>query len=400
MSQASSLERPGRVSRWLYGLHLWTLFGLALSNILLGLAILAAPAGVRWRRVDWRRLAPVLWPLGLYVLFFLTSVGASYEPAVSAGQVGRLFSLATLPLGLLLVRGERGARRVVDGVLVVAGLMAVYGLGQFLLGYGGLDQRIRGPFSHYMTFAGVLVLADFLLLPQFVEGKGRKDVWRWVAFAAVNLALLGSLTRSAWVAVALTVTVYLALRAPRLLLGYAPLFLVFVLLAPIPMLQRLFSIGDLQDVSNYDRLCMAEAGLEMISERPLFGLGPGLVEERYPLYRHPTAPRVTVPHLHNSFLQIAAEQGLLSLAAFLTLLGGSLAQAHRSYRREGRSAGPRADLWMGAVLGLLAFGLVALFEDSWGDTEVQRLTLFLVALPWCVGAGGPERDGRSPADAG
>jgi O-antigen ligase len=53
----------------------------------------------------------------------------------------------------------------------------------------------------------------------------------------------------------------------------------------------------------------------MVAERPLFGIGPDLVEARYPIYRHPTAPRYTVPHLHNDLLQLAAERGLPALAA-------------------------------------------------------------------------------------
>ena len=50
------------------------------------------------------------------------------------------------------------------------------------------------------------------------------------------------------------------------------------------------SITDLKDLSNYDRLCMLEAGMTMVKERPLFGLGPEMVERRYPIYRSPTAP--------------------------------------------------------------------------------------------------------------
>ena len=111
-----------------------------------------------------------------------------------------------------------------------------------------------------------------------------------------------------------------------------------------------------------------------------------MVEERYPIYRQPTAPRYLVPHLHNSFLQLAAERGLVSLAAYLWLMAASLRLAWRRYRFEGCEAGPRADLYLGTIVALAAFNLAGLFEYNWGDTEVQRLALFLLALPFCLEA--------------
>jgi O-antigen ligase len=320
-------------------------------------------------------------PLGLYALGLLVSVLASYEPARSARAVSELFTLLTLPLGLALLRSERAVRRLVDGLVAAGALVALYGLAQFLWDYGDIDRRIRGPFSHYMTFAGVLLLADLLLLGRLACGDGRRRAWHWLALAAINLALLGSLTRGAWVALALALSLLLALRAPRLLLAWPAALVVFVLAAPVPLLQRALSIVRLDDTSNYDRLCMATAGLAMVAERPLFGLGPELVEARYPIYRHPTAPRFQVPHLHNSFLQLAAERGLVSLGAYLGLMAAAIALALRRYRGEGGAAGPRADLHLGAALALVAFNLAGLFENNWGDTEVQRLALVVLALP-------------------
>ncbi|MEM6795942.1 MAG: O-antigen ligase family protein, partial [Acidobacteriota bacterium] len=137
------------------------------------------------------------------------------------------------------------------------------------------------------------------------------------------------------------------------------------------------------DQSNYDRLCMLDAGRFMIDERPLFGIGLEMVEERYPIYRHPTAPQAQVPHLHNSFLQRAAEQGLIGLAAYLAMMAGALFLGLRGLRREGID-GPRGDLYLALVLILVAFNVASLFEDNWRDTEVRRLLLFCFAMPLCL----------------
>jgi O-antigen ligase len=383
------LTRSQRAGYWLFSGHLLAVFSIAASNILLGLAVLTLPWSLRTRREDWARSAPLLVPLGLYALWLVGSICASFDPRTSLGGLRELFTLSALLLAPGLVRGEAEVRRLVDGLVAAAALLACAGLAQYLVGYGDIDRRIRGPFSHYMTFSGFLLICDLLLMARLlVVGRdGGRWGWRWAALVPINVALLGSYTRGAWVALVVSVTVLVLIRAPKLLLAYFPLGVLILVLTPVPLVRRMLSITDLQDPSNYDRICMLEAGLTMVKERPLFGLGPEMVERRYPIYRSPTAPRFEVPHLHNSFLQLAAERGIPTLLAYLAMNAACLRTILRRYRREGGRQGPRADLYLGCLLALLAFNVAGLFENNWGDTEVQRPALFLFVLPFCLAAG-------------
>jgi O-antigen ligase len=398
--------------RWgfrLYALHLLTLPALAVANVVAGLTVLSTPWTARGRRPP-PAARPLLIALGVYALLLLASIAASYSPAQSWRAASELFTLATLVLALYLVRGEREARWIVAGLVVVAALAAAFGLVQLGLGYGGIDRRIRGPFSHWMTFAHFLMVCDCLLIGRLAAGppaRGWRRLGLWAALAAINLAIVGSLTRSVWVALAFTFTLLLAVRAPRWLLAYLPAAALVVLVAPVPLLHRMASVVDLGDPSNYDRLCMVRAAARMTAERPLLGLGPEMVRERYAIYREPTAPRYGVPHLHNNLLQLAAERGLPALAAYLAMTVLALAAAARGFRAAGgfraARAGPDAagaaglaGLHLGTILALVAFNLGGLFEYNWGDTEVQRLALFALALPYCAGAAGPGGS-RSPS---
>jgi O-antigen ligase len=132
---------------------------------------------------------------------------------------------------------------------------------------------------------------------------------------------------------------------------------------------------------------MLQAGGQMIAERPWSGQGPGMVETRYPLYRRPDATRRAVPHLHNSYLQIAAERGLPALLAMLLLLALPVTRALRLLRHDGGTGCRRADLHLGMLAALVGFAVAGLFEDNWGDTEVQRLVLLLLVLPYALGDG-------------
>lgn len=376
----------------LYWAHIAGLFGLALSNVLLGLAVLASPFSGRWRRLGRRDCRPLLMVLGLYVGLLAISAFTSFDPARSARSMSETFALCTLVLGLLLLQGESAVRVTLDAVLLLATGEALIGLGQ-LVAAGGPDlaHRIQGTFSHYMTFSGILMVADLLLIARLVA-RGREAGWRALALVPINAALVATLTRSAWVGLAAGVVALLLLGRRRLLLWWVPVGLLLLLLLPPSVLERAASIVDPQDATNHDRLCMARAGLAMIRERPLVGQGPDMVELRYPLYRLPEATRQSVPHLHNAFLEVAAERGLPALGTLLLLLGLPCARALAAYRREGGRAGARADLWLGVVGALAGFAVAGLFEDNWGDVEVQRLALLLMAVPFALGG---EKDTRS-----
>jgi hypothetical protein len=172
-----------------------------------------------------------------YLLLLCASAAASQDPRASLRELSEIFGFAALGLALVHLRGEKRVRWLVDAVILVGTLIALSGLGQFLIGMGGVVQRIRGPFSHYMTFAGYLLLVDLLLVGRLlrrhrgasVEGGEATAPTRWLdrtwlallCLALVNTALVSSLTRSAWLAFAAALLLVVGLVRPRLLPAHA-----------------------------------------------------------------------------------------------------------------------------------------------------------------------------------
>jgi O-antigen ligase len=338
---------------------------------------------------------------GLYLALLVAATIASRNPAQSLSSLSEIMHFGTLLLAVVGLRGERRIRGLVDALILLGAVVALSGLLQLLAGYGSIDRRIRGPFSHYMTFAGILLMLDLLLVARLLLRSERQPghgptPWldrpavAWSAVVVINLALVVSLTRSAWLALVLALAALFGTVRPRLLLALPPAAVLFLVLAPVPIVNRVLSIADLSDASNYDRIAMAEAGTRMIAEEPLLGVGPDQVRRLYPLYRDPSAPRLLTPHLHDSYLQVAAERGLPALACYLALFGIAARVAWKGFRAgQGRAAGT-ADLHLGSLAALVGFSIAALFENNWGDTEVQRLVLFLLAVPFCLEAGASE----------
>ncbi|HEV8630276.1 MAG TPA: O-antigen ligase family protein [Thermoanaerobaculia bacterium] len=368
-----------------YWAHAAGLFSIALSNVLLGVSTLAVPWARPLEGLRRRAVRPLLLALAAYVALLGLSALHSFDPRRSARALSEVFALCTLLLGLALVKREHVVRRLRDAVLLLVTAESLVGLVQLVVAGGpDLARRPHGTLSHYMTFSGMLLIGDLLLLAELAS-RGRRMGWRALALLPINAALLGTLTRSAWVGLAAGFVALVLLSRRRVLLWWVPVMLLLLLVMPPAVLERAVSIVDPADPTNSDRLCMAQAGFEMIRERPLLGQGPDMVKARYPLYRLPAATRYTVPHLHDAFLEVAAERGLPALAALLLLLGLPLARALAGYQREGARHGPRAELWLGVVVALVGFSVAGLFENNWGDIEVQRLVLLLAALPYGLG---------------
>ncbi len=391
---------------WLFTLHLLTVFGLALSNAFMALAAIWVVARRRNlpRSIVTRGAGGTAWlllPLAVYAIAFLVAALFSHEPALSFVHGRDILALATIPLALFLVRGEEQTRLVLTLLLLLVGALAAYGLAQtYWLGYEDLHRRPPGPFSHYMTFSGVLLLGLCIWLARVVNRSWRADsragvgpVPRWAIWLVGGLLLMAlgvTLTRSAWIAALVVITLGVMVAMPR----WLPVWLVSALLIAGAVAQfapqhweRFRSITDLENTSNFDRLCMARAGALMVAERPLFGVGPGVVKVRYPIYREPGAPRWHVVHLHNTIVHMAAERGLVSVAAYLCLMLAGLRLAWRGLRRDGGVHGPRGDLYMATLFGIVALNVAGVFEANWRDTEIQRIILFLLVVPLCATRG-------------
>jgi len=263
--------------------------------------------------------------------------------------------------------------------------LALLGVWQFLHGGDDLGNRIRATLSHYMTFSGLATIAAGLLLGLALEGRGR---WRLAGIACVVplAAVLFTFTRGSYVGILAALLLYVAVRRPKGLLVLAPAILAVFLLSPPDIRQRIRSIGDLSDRTNRDRVAMARAGMRIVGDYPVFGLGPDMVKLYYPLYRDPDAPRWTVPHLHNNVVQIAAASGVFAAAIYLAWIGLFLARAVAALRRETRP--DLRALWAGALLAGAAICVAGLFEYNFGDTEVEMATLLVFALPFSRAAGG------------
>lgn len=379
-------------SSFVYGVAFWLALiqvSIAASQIVLGvlvciwlIRILRGSAAIPSLPVDR--------PLVLYAGTSLVAALASFDPLFSVQASKKLLLLVVPYLVVSTVRKKASLETLVLILVLMADVGALVGLWQYRFGeLGDLNHRIRGFMSHYMTYSGLLMCVSVLALAQLLFRTGHRGFLA-TSLVIINLALLLSLTRSAWIGAMAAALLLLFIRDKRLLL-LAPVLAVAVALVLPPDVERRVRSFLTPDTSGIDRVYMLEAGLGMVASHPWLGVGPNMVDEVYPIYVSREAPHDDNPHLHNNLMQIAAERGLPCLAAWLWLITVALVAAARSLRRTTRDA--RSQALAAGALGVLVAGFVAgLFEYNFGDSEFQMLFLFSMAIPWVIERQHPRGD--------
>ena len=368
----NTLERAGRVVALLFVAALPVSIAAAQIFLTLAIGLWIAIIRVRSERPPLPRYCL---PLLVYALLTLVAAAASLDPLASLIDAREVLLLLVAPVACLLLRGH-GAGLAATIVTSAGAAAAVYGIVQYgILDYNNLQQRPAGFMGHYMTQSGLLMLIALLATARLLFDT-RDRLWAALVLPALAVALATTFTRGAWIGAGAGIALLLALRDVRLLALVPILALLAVAVAPARIADRIDSIFDLRDPTSRDRVAMARAGVRIIADHPLTGVGPDMVQRVYPRYRVADAVNANNPHLHNVPLHIAAERGLPALGVWLWFVVAALRDLRDRLHQP--AARPLAAAGLAAMASMLAAGL---FEYNFGDSEFLMLLLVLLALP-------------------
>jgi O-antigen ligase len=184
--------------------------------------------------------------------------------------------------------------------------------------------------------------------------------------------------------------VYLLWRWNKSLAPAVPVFVAAAFFTgPLQVRARITSAlkPDPQYDSNVQRVIMARTGWAMIRAHPWFGLGPEEIAPHFVEYVPADIPR-PLPrgwygHLHDIYIQYAAERGVFGLAAVLLLIGSTLCDFARAAPRAAPETRFVLHGAMAVIIGILAEGL---FEHNLGESEILTMFLIVVAFGYAVAA--------------
>jgi putative inorganic carbon (HCO3(-)) transporter len=409
-------QPPPRVRRLADALLVFTAVSVPLSTTgmqagvvaLAGLTLFAAARG--WAVV---RRTPLDGVLALFIGSLALSTLASGHVGQSTGWGGQWVVVAYFVVFWWL-RDAAHAARVTQAVVVAATVVAAYGVLQHFTGadwyraalgrrtfvrpreIGADGYAVVGFFRNYLTFAHTM------LFPLAWAGASavRGNALGLVATPLILAAILFSTARGALLATVAAGAALLFVARGRALrqrlagVGAAAACAAF-LLAPdlAPRAAHMFHPGG----ENSGRIEIYRANLDIVHAYPVFGLGFGRYRAAArPYYEaHPAADRRS--HAHSNYLQLAAEAGLLGLAAFGLLYAVAL---RHGWRAIANAADER--VWAsaaGAWAGVLAFLVGGVTQYSFGDSEVA-LAMWLALGVAMRCADGPSRSAQVDRRAG
>jgi O-antigen ligase len=339
----------------------------------------------------------------LIVVFFLIQILGTIFSADLPTAYDELVTFIVEGIGLyvLLVNTIRSAETLRWAVWVLLAVGTALGLLSFYQdatktytnNYGGFAQmslavlntgdatdaqpRLAGPIGEKNRYAQIMLM--LVPLGVFWAFSSKSRLVKLAALGAAAAASFGvalTFSRGAAVGFALVLVIMFALgyikayQVGLVAVAAAALLLVFPTYG-----SRIGSLVDLTTSAASDSSAVTADGailsrategltaLLVFADHPLIGVGPGLFPEYYPLYADQVGIRVLNQdrQAHNLYLHIAAENGILGLAAFLGILGLTLRDLIRVRRLAMTSHPEMAMMATGLMLAIVTYMATGLF---------------------------------------
>ena len=354
-----------------------------------GLWALAATLWWCWHQIQRHapsRVAPQYVRIGLFV--FLGCAGITYSWAMLRGLPYDEISPADNGMlrlvawgGILLVANDgiesiNGFRTLMRRIALAGGLLGTLGLLQFAtgaslidwisipgmsadFGVSGLDSRggftrASATASHPLEYGLVLCIAFPIALTLAIDDIARSPLARWFPVAAIGVASIMSVSRSALVGLIAGVIILVPTwsRRFRLVFGVvgAALIVAVGVLVPglIGTIRGMF-MGISDDPSALSRTSSYDSAAELLSRFPLVGKGFGTLLPRYHIF-------------DNQYLLIVIELGVLGFVAFLALLGAAIYCARAA--RRAATVPLDKQLCQSLIAATVAGGVLLAFFDG------------------------------------
>lgn len=247
----------------------------------------------------------------------------------------------------------------------------------------GAVSRSAGASDYNPTTSAAMMLTGTTMALLLMMRTKR---WLWLTIPTAALGTAGiilSFARSAGIALAFALLwLLIKLRHDRRL----PLVLMTGLLisgAVVPFVpptywERLSTLTDFNaDRTLWRRFGYNLIGVELLVQHPILGVGPGNFQKHYTdqEWRYIPGRQMYPRQLHNMYLEVAVENGLLGFACFAGMLFVALRGMYRVYRR-----GPPGDelaLFAEAThFAFVAFLITCLFMPS----EYNKYTWLLMGM--------------------
>ena len=309
-----------------------------------------------------------------FIGLFSTLISISPSLSVKGFFLKLLKSLMLYFITVEIINNGKKLKNILVAIFVSIILTCADGIYQLITGmdlmrhYPLWAGRMQSSFGNPNSFASWLTIMIPLALGLSCFNFSNKYFWLkkyilWLLICVLIFCLVLTHSKGAWIAVFLSV-VFLAILQKRgrgaiiIILGLLILMLVF-----LPHLSEY--INDYMTHSESNRLTLWIESLAIIKDFPLLGCGLNTYSIVAPNYKIVEWGGI---YPHNSYLQMAAETGLLGLGAFLWIIITIFKTSSANLKKIN-------DKFYSALLSGLLAGLFAFLAHSFVDTDLYSLQL-------------------------
>lgn len=344
--------------------------------------------------------SPLTLPIGVFITIHLISSFTGIAPAHSLQDFSKVWIL------LIFFAAMHGYSKVYPlrmGAGFYAGgaaLAATYAIIQTIIHrYIGHDLDFRassfsGTYMHAggLFMMGVIAAASIVAYRFKNENGDHTPKFLYVGgLIIISVGLLFTFTRGSWIAAGIGLAVLTFLTDKRVFGGLLILLVLTGALAwNTSFMHRLKSSFYLKDnTSQMERIYMWKAGLKIIKDRPIFGIGTANLEKIYPSYKDARAVEPNAGHVHNNLLQIAIIDGLPGLVAFLWIFVAFWIELYKGIKKANNAVFKYA--LIGGFSISIAFFINGFFEYNFFSSQPALAFWYLMGV--CMAAIKLEKNG-------
>ena len=322
---------------------------------------------------------------GLLLLWqTLTLVGINITGYRASMQYILLFFVV-----LRLLRGEEDLFFMYRVMVLIAFAIALHGIWQFVVGVeiprewtdraeAAVRTRVFSIFSNPNIMAAYMILfAPMAIGMAYTEKQPAMKVFYWFCGICMCLGCLFTMTRAAWMALAVAAVIFSLIVDRKL---FALMLAAMVAACFLPFVRSrigyLFTPEFAESNARAGRGKRWETGMGYLDEyhKWTFGLGYGIYGGAVAA-QNPVNPNFDYMYVDNYYVKILVENGIVGLSVFLSSIGALLYNGVRSCAKS-----PYKPLCAGMLSGLAGILIHSYFESLWEEPYMMALFFAVAAM--------------------
>ncbi len=347
---------------------------------------------VRDKEFKWK-IGSVGVGLAFFVLFMFIASLFSFAPAKSIMVWGMYLIFVGFYFVIINTVSSKKQTYALLRIFVIAGvLVSIYGICQYVFGWNTTNAWIdkemfeEATMRAYSTMENPNVLGEYLLLVipvavAFMLKSSVKKLDGWFYAGAVLASVICMVltqSRGCWLGLILAAAIFVTFYNGRLwaLLPIVILALPFVI--PETMIDRMMSVGNLEDSSTSYRVFIWRGTFEMLKDFWIggIGMGEGAFRSVYPIYSY---SGIVAPHSHNTFLQLLVEGGIAALGIFVVVMLVFIKKISKTFSQSLKNSKQRL-LALAIGSGVIGFLLQSMFDYTFYNYRMMAMFFMILAL--------------------